>query len=226
MITRPVKLIEVTTSEQVIYKTLPDGSKIALNKNSKLIYPGDFRNNRREVRLIGEAFFEVTPDAMQPFIVDAGIAKIRVLGTSFRVNAFPDSAVEVNVIEGKVLFFRVNSKTGDTSSVILTSGKKGILGLKSDIPELEEKTAPDNLFWFNQSLEFRQTELSDVFDLIEKYYHVQITVTDKNIERCRLSASFINEPVERILQVIAESFNLKLIPVNQTYLFSGNGCPQ
>ncbi|MGC1389862.1 MAG: FecR family protein, partial [Bacteroidales bacterium] len=65
--------------------SLPDGSKIYLNRNSEFSYRKNFGRHGRDVRLTGEAFFEISPDVSKPFIIDAGKAKVKVVGTSFNV---------------------------------------------------------------------------------------------------------------------------------------------
>ena len=65
--------------------SLPDGSKIFLNRNSEFSYRTNFGKHGRDVKLTGEAFFEIAPDVSKPFIIDAGKAKVKVVGTSFNV---------------------------------------------------------------------------------------------------------------------------------------------
>jgi len=81
------KKISAATSidEKNIVVNLPDGSKISLNRNSVLTYRENFGKRNRNVELTGEAFFEIAPDASKPFIIDAGKADVRVVGTSFNV---------------------------------------------------------------------------------------------------------------------------------------------
>src|SRR5690554_49281 len=94
----------VTGNNQVIEEyILPDGSFVTLNSNSTLHFPEKFEGNIREVFITGEAFFDVTPDAAKPFIIHAGNAQVKVLGTSFNVHAYPDAeTVEVTVESGTV----------------------------------------------------------------------------------------------------------------------------
>lgn len=82
---------------------LPDGSSVYLRENSELSYPEVFASSVREVKIRGEAFFEVTPNSEQPFIVDASGLSVKVLGTSFSVQT-SDQGNEISVIlvEGKV----------------------------------------------------------------------------------------------------------------------------
>ncbi len=96
--------IAAGNDEKNIKVELPDGSTIFLNRNSQLSYRSNFNGRGRNVNLKGEAFFEIAPDATKPFIIDAGNARVRVVGTSFNViTRNSESAVEVYVKTGKVL---------------------------------------------------------------------------------------------------------------------------
>ena len=87
--------------------SLPDDSKIYLNRNSEFSYRKNFGKHGRDVKLTGEAFFEISPDVTKPFIIDAGKARVKVVGTSFNViTNNQESAVEVFVKTGKVLVIR------------------------------------------------------------------------------------------------------------------------
>lgn len=106
---------------------LPDGTHVDLGPDSKLVYGKDFLAGNRVIRLSGEAFFEVTSDPDHPFIVEAGVAKIKVTGTRFTVNA-PNSSkeVEVSVKSGKVLFYNSEILNENSFRMGLAAGEKGI----------------------------------------------------------------------------------------------------
>lgn len=210
--------------EEVVTDTLPDGSVVTLNRNSSLVYPGQFTSGKREVTLLGEAFFQVTPDPANPFVVQAGAAGIRVTGTSFDVKAYPDQGVEVTVSSGEVKLFHISQQTGDSASVILTAGMKGALAMNSEKPAVDPEQGPDDLFWMNGTLEFRQVQLSEVVEILSKNYHVPIRLSGEGVSSCRLTASFTGEPIELILQVISDTFGMTLDTSNGIYRLSGNGC--
>jgi transmembrane sensor len=222
--------IEIASLDKVLIDTLPDGSRIILNRNSTLTCPEVFDAGFREVKLSGEACFDVKHDSLQPFFVDAGIAKVRVMGTSFRVNTHPDGVtdpdgvVEVSVTQGRVMLFRVDETLGDTLSLFLMAGESGMMKEGTLRPVKTDAASPDDLFWANHTLDFRSTALSEVFVLLEKYHPVKVSVNDPAILDCRLTASFVNEPADRILAVIAESFGLKLEVNGNKYQLTGNGC--
>ena len=82
----PKQITVVTSSaEKNVNVSLPDGSIIWLNRNSSLIYPAKFRGNTRKVTLTGEAYFEIARNEAKPFIINAGKADVKVLGTTFNV---------------------------------------------------------------------------------------------------------------------------------------------
>jgi ferric-dicitrate binding protein FerR (iron transport regulator) len=224
LLTGSPSMIEMAATTTVLRDTLPDGSRITLNAASRLTYPERFEGVTREVKLTGEAFFEVTRDSLQPFVVDAGPAKVKVLGTSFRVKAISGEAVEVHVATGRVMLFRIDPRTADTTSVFLEAGQHGLLRVNAGRPEVVEQAAPDDLFWANRSLDFSATPLQEVIGLLEKYYGIRVTVSNPGILACRLSATFADEPAERIMTVIAESFGLQLSAEGSNFHLTGDGC--
>jgi len=217
-------MIDLRAENSIVRDTLPDGSIVALNVNTTLQYPDRFSKNIREVHLSGEAFFKVSPDRNHPFIIDAGIAKIKVVGTTFNVKTLPGAPVYVTVSEGIVLLFRVDEKSGDTVSQLINAGQQGVVSLREPKPHLETREDPVSLFWLDRSMVFHDAPLSQVLEAVAKCYHVTVKTSTPAILDCRLTTTFSDEPVELILKIIAESFNLQIKQENQTYLLIGNGC--
>lgn len=221
----PINQMAYTSSETIFEGVLPDGSDITLNLNSKISYPEKFDKKARRVKLEGEAFFEVEHNPKQPFIINAGDANIKVLGTSFNVNAIKGKDVEVSVTTGRVQLFKVDSISGDTASVILKAGQKGVLYKSASKPEkLDEQVEPDEMFWMNRTLMFKQSKLHKVIQLLEKYYNVDINVSNQAVLNCSYSATFTNANIDDIIEMIAVTFNFELEIENSNYLLKGNGC--
>ncbi len=106
--------------------TLPDGSVVSLKAWTTIEYPEHFEKNKREIYITGEAQFKVVPNPEASFIIQTGNAKVEVLGTSFNLNAYKyDDKVEIEVQEGKVLFYN-NLDPGNplASKVGLGAGEK------------------------------------------------------------------------------------------------------
>lgn len=108
--------------------TLPDGSTVALRAWTTIEYPEHFEKDLREVYIKGEASFKISPDPDANFIIQTGNARVEVLGTTFNLNAYEyDDKVEIEVQEGKVLFYN-NLDPGNplASKVDLGAGEKAI----------------------------------------------------------------------------------------------------
>ena len=100
---KPVAMQTVSAGAAISVITLPDQTKVTLNRYSSLTYPDRFKEDRREVQLQGEAYFEVEKDARHPFVVKADPVEVEVLGTHFNVEAYPgDAEVKTTLLEGSV----------------------------------------------------------------------------------------------------------------------------
>ncbi|WP_163715270.1 FecR family protein [Mangrovibacterium lignilyticum] len=202
---------------------LADGSMVTLNYGSHLSYPDHFTGKYREVELDGEGFFEVLPNPDQPFIIHAGKADIQVLGTSFNVNAYPQTG-EVSVV---VKTGRVQVSSSEIAStdddVILTPGEKGVLN--DDSPQFQRIQNDDlnYLAWKTHSFIFNKTSLKDVIEQLNKVYRVEIATADPEMEKLLLTARFDDRPVRFILEVIAMTHKLELDQIDESnYLLQKN----
>ncbi|WP_315817166.1 FecR family protein [Paraflavitalea speifideaquila] len=132
---------------------LPDGSTVLLRKGATLRYPLHFEGEERLIRLSGEAFFTVQRDEHQPFVVMTDHAAVRVLGTSFLVNA-DDKTEEVIVVAGKVC---VISKHLAGQQVELTAGQRTVL--QNDQFQQSAVTDSNFIAWNTGLLDFKNTPL-------------------------------------------------------------------
>ncbi len=213
-------LLEVSASNQVINTfTLPDGTLVSLNSDTKIIYPKKFGGNTREVTIEGEAFFEVKPNKNKPFIIRAGKAQIKVLGTSFNVSAYPSTKqVEVIVETGKVQVLNTTIETIKTNELILTPGDKGTLVYSSN--SLLKTTNQDANFlaWKTRNLSFKATSLAEVIENLQKVYKVNIRLADPKLNGLLLTAQFNNYSLDFILKVIETTFQIEAQNVNGQYI--------
>tara|TARA_R110001583_G_scaffold10417_4_gene47852 strand:+ start:21290 stop:22297 length:1008 start_codon:yes stop_codon:yes gene_type:complete len=182
--------------------TLEDGSIITLNSDSKLIYPREFDKNERRVELIGEAFFDIAKNPNKAFIINAKDAEVKVLGTSFNINAATNK-VEVLVKTGKVQFSSINKP-----------GNKLIL-IPGDFASLQESnlekvvSRDDNyLSWKTRQMIFRDTKLQEVAKVLNRTYQVQISFEDAELKDLALNSTFDHEPLDNILNYMCSPFNL------------------
>ncbi|SFE48586.1 FecR family protein [Sunxiuqinia elliptica] len=212
-------MAEVTVDDAGLSQIeLSDGTLVTLNRDTKINYPDQFNGSSREVSIEGEAFFEVKPNPDKPFIIHAGDATIRVLGTSFTVNAYPGSnRVEVIVATGKVQFSKAKSSSG-INQVILDPGEKGTYEHTGQNLGKTLNTDPNFLAWKTRTLVFSETSLQEVIQHLNKVYRVQIKLADSNLSQLLLNAHFEREPLDFILEVISSTHGLTVQKQGEYYL--------
>ncbi|MBE0661111.1 MAG: FecR domain-containing protein [Bacteroidales bacterium] len=190
---------------------LPDGSKVYLNAGAKFSYPEVFDKDSRTVTLEGEAFFEVTPGLSQPFIVTTGNLGVKVLGTSFNLNASSHlQTVEVAIKTGRVLFYSFDTGTGEVfEQIMLTHGEKGIY-YKSNGLIARSLLQNDNcLGWKSGLLEFENTPLPEVLIAIERAYDLHF-VCERDFSKLSLTARFDQENPGNILETLRLIFGFQI----------------
>lgn len=194
---------------------LPDGSMVFLNHDSYLTYPESFGRNNRKVRLQGEAFFDIAPNAAKPFTIDAGNARVKVLGTSF--NVITDNGndeVEVYVSTGTVM---LSSNDGSRSLTL----EPGYIGKLSDSKSDSGLNTNENyLSWTTGTLNFDGERLVVVFRDLKRSFNINIIASDSSINDFRLTSLFENQPHDTIVQVICTTFNLHSVKEGETYTLS------
>ncbi|MFT3740206.1 MAG: FecR domain-containing protein [Breznakibacter sp.] len=216
----PVALMSAQAIHDVRALTLADGSVVNLNKGSQLSYPEKFGTARRDVKLSGEAFFEVAPDKSSPFFIEAGDVTVRVVGTSFNVKAFPGSRlVEVTVGEGVV------EVVGRSGKVVLTKGLKAVFDAATGLLEKSVNTDVNYDAWKTRKLVFKESPLAEVFNTLQNVYHLHFVAADPALLNGRLTASFNDKSADYVSEVVALTFNLKMEKTESAYIFSKETVP-
>lgn len=185
-----------TLQGQMANITLPDGTRVWLNSNTRLAYPETFARGKREVQIEGEAYFEVFHNATQPFVVRTSLSEVEVLGTKFYVGAYPGSGeFETSLIEGSV---RVG--TGP-SSLLLSPSYKAVL--KSGKMVVQKITDFDAYRWREGLICFKSKHFTDILAEFEKYYGVRIDLSQKEANNPVLTAKFrVSDGIEYALRVL------------------------
>lgn len=219
-ITRKTDVV-FTASENMLPVTLPDGTQITLNKNSQLSYSKSFGEQRREVTLKGEAFFEVAHDAAKPFVITAGQAQVEVLGTSFNVMAYDDEKeISVTVETGKVKL----SESKTNQEVRLEAGQKGSFNKESNQLNSSANTNINFLSWKTHKLNFSEQHLRSVIDDINKAYDAHIEIAATLSDNCVVTVNFDGQSLEAVLNVLKSTLNLTYEEKNGKIVITSAGC--
>jgi len=216
---KDVELLTLQTTQNTLQQTLPDGSTVFLNKNTKLTYPSDFEGDTREITLSGEAFFDIKRDESKPFIIHANGTDVKVLGTSFNVKAY-DKNVRVNVESGKVQFIAKKQKT------ILEKGEEAEFEAEKDTIVKQLSYNKNAIAYKTKTYIFEDTSLENVIKILSEGYEAEIKIRNSAIKTCRLTTTFENESLPNALNVIAETLNLQVSKEGNKYTLDGQGCNQ
>jgi transmembrane sensor len=209
----------VATVSETKSDTLPDGSKVFLNKKSELIFAFNPDSKSRKVKLKGEAFFQVKHEETKPFIIEADEVLVRDIGTEFNLKAYPDKdTIEIVVTEGEVQFYTLknaglNLKAGESARYL----KK--------LKEFQRIAKPDTnvLAYKTKVFNFNNTDLHSVVKLLNEIYNTRISLSPALAE-CRLTAHFYEDNANTIIEVIAETMGLTITRKNEEVLLEGAGC--
>jgi len=181
---------------------LSDGTKVWLNSGSELQFPNLFNNSKREVMLKGEAFFEVTKNEKQPFRVNANELKVEVLGTSFNVVSFDDDTQsEVVLVTGKVSLSSENGQIVKEYGNIIP-GQRAIYQKEEQKVITEEVDVEKYIAWRDGNLIFRDDSMEDVVKKLSRWFNVEITIKDPEINNYIYKATFRNENLVQVLNLL------------------------
>ncbi|GAB3691903.1 FecR family protein [Spirosoma flavus] len=220
-------------TQQPLRVSLPDGSVATLSPKSALTYPAVFSDSSREVNLVGEAFFEVTRNPAKPFLVFADQIVTRVLGTSFRVSAYPQQQqLTVAVRTGKVAVYAratsENTRKGavDKRIISLTPNQQ-VNFSKADAAfrkTLVEKPAVIDQTVKINDFDFDETPVSDVLQRFEKAYGVDIIYDSDLLRDCALTASLADETMTEKLGIVCKGIGATYEIIDGKIVIHSTGC--
>lgn len=164
-------LVTAETAKGQTYQfTLPDGTRVWLNADSKIAFPSKFTGSERNVQLSGEGYFEVVKDKKRPFIVKSAGQAVKVLGTHFNINAYKDGGnIKTTLLEGSVQL----GLTGSAQLVVLEPGQQAIVGVNSRIRVTQADTEMA-VAWKNGDFVFRQEPLENMMRCIARWYNIDV----------------------------------------------------
>jgi ferric-dicitrate binding protein FerR (iron transport regulator) len=168
-----------------------------LNSGSSLSYSLPF-TNKRQVKLEGEAWFEVTPNKEHPFEINCGNSTMKVLGTSFNMSAYQaENYIEIVLQQGKVEF---QDNKGDEKVMMLPSDR--LVCQNGNISKSVVDPAKYNA-WTKGMLVFKGDPMAEVARRIERWYNVKVILADKELEKYSFRATFEDDTLEEVLRCLS-----------------------
>lgn len=221
-----------TTAQRL---ALPDGSEVTLHPSSEIFLSPDFGESTRELRLTGEAFFDVKRDPHKPFVVYSNEVTTRVLGTSFNIKAYArDKEITVAVRTGRVSVYTgkdrsrgVNDIRRDDREVILTPNQQMVYRrekaevLKQLVEEPEIILPETDLF----HMQFENAEVASIFEVLEENYGISIRFDKDKLSQCRLTTTMSDEGLYERIEIICKAIGASYsIDDDAAIIIQSDGC--
>ena len=209
---------------------LPDGSQVWLNADSRITYDENFRGPFREVKLCGEAYFDIAKDKDHPFIIHASSIDVKVLGTSLNVRSYRNEknteavlingSVEVSLRDdpGKRIVLQPNEK------IVVENGRRPAVtgAARADVkydraPVLvlskahfqQADSMATEVLWTKNKLAFDQETLENVASKIERWYGVKIFIRDDSLKLTAYSGVFEDERLDQVMEALRLTGNFR-----------------
>lgn len=194
---------------------LPDGTKVWLNAGSKISYSQTFGYTVRLVRLEGEGYFEVAHNEKQPFSVESGNVRVKVLGTKFNIRDYPtDAEASVSLAEGRV---SMSSTRLASTERILTPGQRATVNKKSGRIHVDTYEVANAIQWTNGILVFDGESLRDIVNDLERCYNVRIAVKTPSLYNLHFYGTFIRQEqsLREVLDALAATGKIRYVQKDQ-----------
>ncbi len=206
LIEQPVELTEVEKTVPMGQKNtirFIEGSEVKLNSGAQIRFLPGFEENRRLVKLEGEAFFDVAPDENRPFYIEAGNATVKVVGTSFNVNSYQGSdQIRVAVVSGVVEF-----STGPDQLVQLKKNEMAIYNKSGQTIEVGTYDYLNEVAWKDGVLVFDHDNIQAVIRKLQRWYGVEVILGESKISGY-YNGEFENASLELVLEGISFAYDL------------------
>ncbi|MBB5439661.1 ferric-dicitrate binding protein FerR (iron transport regulator) [Pedobacter sp. AK017] len=155
--------------------TLPDGSRVWLNADSKISFPSQFTGEERKILMLyGEAYFEVKKDKKHPFIVSTGMQNVEVLGTHFNISAYKeDQVMKTTLLEGavKISFFPPGGNVTTKERLLKPNQQAEIRG---DQLTIKDVNATDAIAWKNGDFVFKGETIENIMFKVARWYNIEV----------------------------------------------------
>lgn len=200
--------VEMTARGERRMVSLPDGSRVELNTDSRIAVA--YSETRRDIVLTrGEALFDVAKDPARPFVVQAGEAQVRAVGTAFNIR-LRDKVVELTVTEGVV---SVDERAAAKPARRVSQGKGAVIatGAVAEV-DLDPEVLRRRLLWRDGVVEFEGETLEQAAAEFNRYNDRRLVVADPQVASIRVGGRFGTQEVERFLTALQAGFPVRAVP--------------
>lgn len=192
---------------------LSDGTKVWLNAMSSIIYPVRFAKGERNVRITGEAYFEVVKNEKAPFTVETNDYRVRVLGTSFNISSYPEESRTVTTLVSGVV--AIPAEAGREK--IMEPGDQYRYDRMSNSSETVKVNTDLYTSWINNFLSIEEEPLGDIFKVLKRRYDIEVIFSDSKLEQERFSGKIpLNDNLSIVLKQLSKVSQVEFTSENKT----------
>ena len=200
-----VEMIELTADNGTMTITLPDSTKVWLNRYASITYPTTFADDRRTVSISGEAYFEVAHEPRTVNKVRTADGKwldVTVLGTKFNFNSSEDKENTVSLIEGKIEVTPGKNKDG----VVLSPGQKVQFNPQNGRMSISQVNTALDAVWHNRLIRFHNATIAEIAADLEELYGVEVTIRNSvDNSRTYSGSTVYYQSVDSTLEALSET---------------------
>jgi ferric-dicitrate binding protein FerR (iron transport regulator) len=199
---------------------LPDGSKVMLNSESRLIYPAFFTGDTREISFEGEAFFDIKTDLKRPFIVNISKIKVRVVGTRFNLRSYKeDDKIEATLEKGIIDF--INPVSGKETR--LKPGEQAVFDKRSALVQVRKVDPQLYSGWKTGKFYFKSQSFEEIVRVLERRFAVTIEIRSERLKKEVFTGDFVRgENLDQILSIMKMNTKMSYYQKEQTYIIHEN----
>ena len=185
---------------------MSDGTKVWLNAETQLRILTAFVGTERRVFLKGEAYFDVTKNDKQPFIVETDLGEVKVYGTQFNVKFYPEEKeIKATLVEGNIGF-----KSEEVAELKIKPGYQLRLVEGAKKPEVKPVKIYNEIAWKNRMFCFESERLESIMLKLERWYNVDIIFEDSGLKKFKFSGNLNRyDNIDKILHFFEEVFDVK-----------------
>ncbi len=230
---QPIRLASSTPAQEIMntlftekgvkgFTTLPDGSKVWLNSNTRISYPNSFSGKTRDVSLSGEAYFEVAKDSLMPMVITTNKNfKVEVLGTSFNIKSYDnDHKAETTLYNGSIRMHYKNNKSQRVENHTMKPNESFVYyDNKYEAKPTQPKNPQVQKAWKEGQLIFENTPMIEVIKMLERWHGTTFVINNKTIYKYSLTATFTTESIVQILDMMQYAMPIKYTYKDQTVTF-------
>lgn len=172
------------TGEHTSNFTMEDGTVITLNKNSRLSYSDKYGKSSRDVKLEGEAYFEVAKDSGKPFQVEMNGASITVLGTHFNIKADAESDdITATLVEGSIRF------EGAKQNIVMTPNQQLTFSRSTNKVDVKHVDTDPFTSWKDGLLKYKSIPFIELIKELQSTYKVEIQIDSQELMKPTVTVS-------------------------------------